>query len=280
MSLTTRSQSQLPALVLHPRTWNETSFQENLVVIALAFALYVCPFRNRLSNRRTQRTTLILGFALLALLISTTIYTATIFLATSKYYWAMLFLAAQQDHYVLVYFATSGNLWQSRRFLKRYVVTGPMVSQMQKVFSLLVESGMIYCALWGVVLAWQAGEYKGNVWESGDNSFWNVFNVIMNGALVPLIAIYPTVIIVVVALNRSHIENGFPRTCPEMSIHPLSRRPLAVAVHTTVTTSCDDQLGGSSERVLVIGGEDINSKDDAEGSSTHTTEERKLEDFA
>ena len=40
MSLITKSQSSHPTLVLHPRTWNETSFQENLVVIALAFALY------------------------------------------------------------------------------------------------------------------------------------------------------------------------------------------------------------------------------------------------
>ena len=146
MSLITRSRSQssLPTLVLHPRTWNETSFQENLVVIALAFALYgmvnllhsdyldsgdlktrrrsVCPamrcfdiypgavsktriivlcrrlaweltvppIRNRLSNHRTKRTTLILGFALLALLISTTIYTATIFLATSKFIFSQI----------------------------------------------------------------------------------------------------------------------------------------------------------------------------------------------
>lgn len=37
---------------------------------------------------------------------------------------------------------------QSRRVLKRYVVTGPVVSQMQRVFALLVESGLVYCALW------------------------------------------------------------------------------------------------------------------------------------
>ena len=37
---------------------------------------------------------------------------------------------------------------QSRRNLRRYFVTGPRASQVEKVFSLLVESGMIYCALW------------------------------------------------------------------------------------------------------------------------------------
>ena len=37
---------------------------------------------------------------------------------------------------------------QSRRSLKRYIVTGAMVSQTEKVLSLLVESGAIYSAIW------------------------------------------------------------------------------------------------------------------------------------
>ncbi|KAI1784824.1 hypothetical protein LXA43DRAFT_190553, partial [Ganoderma leucocontextum] len=121
--------------------------------------------------------------------------------------------------------------WQSRRTLKRYVVTGPMVSQTEKVFSLLIESGAIYCALWVMVLAWQAGTYMGMGWIAGDNSFWDIFNVIMNGALVPLIAIYPTVIIVLVALSRSHVESGFTKTSSQSSVCALPLRPLTVAVN-------------------------------------------------
>ena len=60
----------------------------------------------------------------------------------------------------------------------------------------------------------------------------------------------------------------------------MSRRPLAVAVNTTVTTSCDDHPGGRSERVSVIGGGNLESEDGAESTSTHTTEERKVEDLA
>ena len=32
--------------------------------------------------------------------------------------------------------------------LRQYIVAGPVASQMEKVFALLVESGAIYCALW------------------------------------------------------------------------------------------------------------------------------------
>lgn len=37
---------------------------------------------------------------------------------------------------------------RSRMVLKRYMVTGAMSSQMEKVLSLLVESGTLYCTLW------------------------------------------------------------------------------------------------------------------------------------
>ena len=39
-----------------------------------------------------------------------------------------------------------------------------------------------------MVLAWQAGTYDwGTMWTQGDNSFWDIFDVIVNGALVNLI---------------------------------------------------------------------------------------------
>lgn len=40
MSPTTGHQHLLPTLALEARSWDEISFQENFVVIALAFALY------------------------------------------------------------------------------------------------------------------------------------------------------------------------------------------------------------------------------------------------
>ncbi|KAM5540008.1 hypothetical protein V8D89_006340 [Ganoderma adspersum] len=150
--------------------------------------------------------------------------------------------------------------WQSRRVLKKYVVAGPgMASQMEKVLSLLVESGMAYCALWGGI--------DGEAFDiPGQKDFWDIFTIIVNGTLVPLIAIYPTVIIVLVALNRSHIADGF--TTPTQSNagrHPLPA--LAIGVNTSVITHCDPQMkrGTESKRVLVI-----------EGPSTHLAEEQKL----
>ncbi|KAI1791474.1 hypothetical protein LXA43DRAFT_889216 [Ganoderma leucocontextum] len=38
--------------------------------------------------------------------------------------------------------------WEARRRLRQYIVAGPVASQVEKVFALLLESGAAYCALW------------------------------------------------------------------------------------------------------------------------------------
>ncbi|PIL29565.1 hypothetical protein GSI_08201 [Ganoderma sinense ZZ0214-1] len=117
--------------------------------------------------------------------------------------------------------------WESRRRLWGHFVVGGTRAQVQQLLALLVESGAVYCALWGVVVAFQVGEHgvghpaSTPVTDTTDG-FLNVFNVFMSGGLVPLIhsqahrdpaphgqAIYPAFIIVLVALNRSPIDRGF-----------------------------------------------------------------------
>ena len=87
-------------------------------------------------------------------------------------------------------------------------------------------------------------------------------------------AIYPTVIIVLMALNRSHFENGFMDTT-QSSVGRLPPCPVAVAVNTTVTTRCDNRSPERSDSMLVISKQDFQPGDEplAGGSSTHTVEE-------
>ena len=79
------------------------------------------------------------------------------------------------------------------------------------------------------------------------------------------------------ALNGSHIENGFMKTSQTSaySLQPL--HPLAVTVNTTVTTRRDNRCRGSPEWVLGAGEDEIPSEDGPEVSGAHTTEERKLQ---
>lgn len=80
-------------------------------------------------------------------------------------------------------------------------------------------------------------------------------------------------------MKRSHIENGF-KTPAQSGVDDLPLRPLTVAVNTTVARRCDSDSHprGEEERALIIGEDRFQRKDRPEDSSTHTMEERKLED--
>ncbi|KAM5537031.1 hypothetical protein V8D89_009360, partial [Ganoderma adspersum] len=71
------------------------------------------------------------------------------------------------------------------------------------------------------------------------DSFWFRGGVLIEGCLVPLIAIYPTAIIVLVALNKSAVENGLRRERARDGTLPPAIITVAVAVETVVDTHSD-----------------------------------------
>ena len=113
-----------------------------------------------------------------------------------------------------------------------------------------------------MVIVWEVGVDNRNIREQiffehrhHQSSFWAEGGVLIEGCLVPLIvspypstksslldlndphtyqAIYPTVIIVLVALNKSGVENGFK---PSEAAGPPG---IAVTVETVVSTHSDD----------------------------------------
>ncbi|KAI0808398.1 hypothetical protein C8Q74DRAFT_1214031 [Fomes fomentarius] len=107
--------------------------------------------------------------------------------------------------------------WVNRRFIwKGDTVDGSSSSQIEKVFSLLLESGVVYCLIWTVVVVghayWNSAISQSNLASFSVDAvnrtlsvgtFVLVVSQFVNGALVPIIAIYPTVIVIVVTLNRS-----------------------------------------------------------------------------
>ncbi|EJF56394.1 hypothetical protein DICSQDRAFT_93721, partial [Dichomitus squalens LYAD-421 SS1] len=97
--------------------------------------------------------------------------------------------------------------WYSRRFLCRYLMAGHTSAKLERLFSILIESGMAYTALWILVVIWQV--MKTSAYNAEDDSALNGLNIFMNGGLVPMIAIYPAIIAILVALNRSHMDKGF-----------------------------------------------------------------------
>ncbi|KAI0793536.1 hypothetical protein C8Q74DRAFT_1242919 [Fomes fomentarius] len=76
-------------------------------------------------------------------------------------------------------------------------------TQVHKTLALLIESGLIYCAIWLLVSIYQVGMNVPALYFDDTVDFWMVMGYFVGGALVPIIAIYPMAIIVMVALKTS-----------------------------------------------------------------------------
>ncbi|KAM5537028.1 hypothetical protein V8D89_009357 [Ganoderma adspersum] len=179
---------------------------------------------------------------------------------------------------------TAYKAWVHRRCVRSHAGSGPRSTQVESIFALLVESGALYCTLWIVVVVWQTGSWMDDphlqssfflsLQVSGKHpadagSFWFKGGVLIEGCLVPLIAIYPTAIIVLVALNKSAVElNGFKR---EFAAEPA----IAVAIETVVSTHSDfeDWPSGTAGSLSRFG-------DPTTGSSQRLDFEREEEKVA
>lgn len=85
--------------------------------------------------------------------------------------------------------------------------------------------------------------------------------------------------IVGVVMSRSHIENGFTDT-DQNSVSHLSRRPVTVAVNTTVTVRFDSHFRERVDKVLTIGERDFRARDGPDSAeSTCAAEEQKLREI-
>ncbi|RDX42096.1 hypothetical protein OH76DRAFT_1475496 [Lentinus brumalis] len=109
---------------------------------------------------------------------------------------------------------TGYKAWEHGRCLKDYLAEGSTMTSVEKVLILLTESGIVYGAIWVIVVAYQVGELNQTIYGSGAStvSYWLIAGYFVDGALVPLIAIYPMFIIVLVALKKSQMESSFAFT--------------------------------------------------------------------
>ncbi|RDX40295.1 hypothetical protein OH76DRAFT_361381 [Lentinus brumalis] len=92
--------------------------------------------------------------------------------------------------------------WEHRKFIAS--VSLGRSSKVEKVLALLVESGAVYCVLWMAIVAYQVTwQVQGTDALPHVDAFVDYF---IKGCLIPLVGMYPTAIILLVALNKSHFE--------------------------------------------------------------------------
>ncbi|PIL34709.1 hypothetical protein GSI_03490 [Ganoderma sinense ZZ0214-1] len=116
--------------------------------------------------------------------------------------------------------------WQLRAGIRARLRQGSARARMGGALALTVELGVVYCVIWGFIVGATATmDQSSGAIEDTDTGFEEIvytptpfvqgFWVFDLGALTPLTAIYPLLLVVVVALNKSllfeHDRDGFER---------------------------------------------------------------------
>ncbi|RPD68208.1 hypothetical protein L226DRAFT_564025 [Lentinus tigrinus ALCF2SS1-7] len=127
---------------------------------------------------------------------------------------------------------TAYRAWIHVRTLKVFDRRLSMTST-EEVLLLIAESGFVYTAIWVIVTIWQVGENNHDIFvhDTGDNTFWGITGYFVNGGLVPVIAIYPMFVIVMVALKRQRATSTYMFSTQILSQPPLSSPPPTIEDH-------------------------------------------------
>ncbi|KZV70401.1 hypothetical protein PENSPDRAFT_444456 [Peniophora sp. CONT] len=136
---------------------------------------------------------------------------------------------------VVATFSIGWRVWRYRRDISAHLASLNHQSIVEKVMTVLVESGFVYCIVW--ILYILDSVHLGPQFNAGTNAF-GVDNPVWFSRLMPqLTGIYPTIIIVIVALEQSYLENAHSEsklsafvaarpTAPQPPLNSHSRRTM------------------------------------------------------
>ncbi|KAI0744345.1 hypothetical protein C8Q80DRAFT_1346053 [Daedaleopsis nitida] len=134
--------------------------------------------------------------------------------------------------------------WHHRRLLRQNLRMGSAGTWAEKTLILLVESGTLYCVFWIPVVTYQlCTNTSGSDVSEAQAKLAFGFYYVIAGCLIPLIpygdmdtsprpqGIYPTLIILLVALDKSHCDSSFTESSSKSPFHlalpPRVRLPRA-----------------------------------------------------
>ncbi|KAI0690136.1 hypothetical protein C8T65DRAFT_730903 [Cerioporus squamosus] len=148
--------------------------------------------------------------------------------------------------------------WEHRRIIMSHLKGFSPRTQVERTLALLVESGLLYCAIWVLMVVCEVIHLPLGAEES---AFADRFRYVMNGCLVPMIGMYPTLMIIVCALDRSLYEKSVDEHArnPSLGLDMASIRPCGtlseLLSQSSAFTATKRTAGGSRP-----------SKDDAGGA--------------
>ncbi|KAI0323001.1 hypothetical protein OF83DRAFT_1090172 [Amylostereum chailletii] len=99
--------------------------------------------------------------------------------------------------------------WRHRAFLKKLLIDESNTSKVEKVLVLLTESGTIYCVIWVFYIISHFSVFPGS-------------SLTIPLAMACVSGLYPTIIIILVHLQKTHCDRSFSEYIQENSVGPCA----------------------------------------------------------
>ncbi|PIL36019.1 hypothetical protein GSI_01679 [Ganoderma sinense ZZ0214-1] len=159
--------------------------------------------------------------------------------------------------------------WQHRSMLRGHSGSRRK-ARVAKAFCLLLESGTMYSILLILLVLYELGPARPNVpFQPSQNALLRAEAYYTFGCFVPIVAIYPMLIIVLVALNRSPIENGLTTAQSESATAAVEASEGPTLTNLALTYSI--RSTGSFEVTDDISMQAMDMKRDPKGARTSET---------
>ncbi|KAI0739960.1 hypothetical protein C8Q80DRAFT_206216 [Daedaleopsis nitida] len=152
--------------------------------------------------------------------------------------------------------------WEHRKFIAS--VNLGRTSRVERALALLIESGSVYCILWMLVVIYQVmWQIYGDAVSPHTQTVNSAFEYFLQGCLIPLVGMYPTAIILLVALDKSHFRGstlgrGLDTRGTAMTVSHISFRH---ATRTSAYGSESESTDALSVARESTAGNEANSKD-------------------
>ncbi|KZV70399.1 hypothetical protein PENSPDRAFT_685525 [Peniophora sp. CONT] len=177
--------------------------------------------------------------------------------------------------------------WLYRRGLSAHLATFSRNSVAEKVMTLLVESGCVYCIIWVLYVVDSRSNYDNHY--IGGAPYFNRFMAHITG-------IYPTIILVIVALEKSYLENALydtkqfsaflaaqPPTLQSSNMHARSALPVSTILASSTPGSagadvtrdeddCTKPNANVNDKEKVLSSPTMPCPEDIARAASHTTE--------
>ncbi|KAI0066651.1 hypothetical protein BV25DRAFT_1820691 [Artomyces pyxidatus] len=145
--------------------------------------------------------------------------------------------------------------WRHRRSVRAHLREGDRRTRVEKTLALLIESGFVYCIIW-------------LLYTLSGSMLLGVVSPVISESMAQISGIYPTVIIILVCLQKAQCEQAFTLNCPSSIYFATQRQTVLLSV--SFPRPDEEPISPGSARIGILVDSEDSLAATSEKSQTNT----------